>query len=51
MIGALGTFVGLMPSALWFYDDCGVLQPACVVPATGYRLYTAKAGAQSGPAP
>jgi DNA polymerase III subunit beta len=40
MIGAFGRLVGLTPSALRFYDDCGVLQPASVDPATGYRLYT-----------
>ena len=40
MIVAFGRLVGLMPSALRFYDDCGVLQPASVDPATGYRLYT-----------
>jgi DNA-binding transcriptional MerR regulator len=40
MIGAFGSLVGLTPSALRFYDDCEVLQPASVDPATGYRLYT-----------
>ena len=40
MIGAFGRLVGLTPSALRFYDDCGVLQPASADPATGYRLYT-----------
>ncbi len=39
LIGAFGRLVGLMPSALRFYDDCGLLQPASVDPATGYRLY------------
>src|ERR1019366_7484762 len=42
MIGAFGRLVGLTPSALRFYDDCGVLQPAGVDPATGYRLYTVR---------
>ena len=40
MIGAFGRLVGLMPSAFRFYDDCGVLQPTSVDPATGYRLYS-----------
>lgn len=40
MIGAFGRLVGLTSSALRFYDDCGLLQPASVDPATGYRLYT-----------
>lgn len=39
LIGAFGRLVGLTPSALRFYDDCGLLQPAIVDPATGYRLY------------
>jgi DNA polymerase-3 subunit beta len=39
LIGAFGRLVGLTPSALRFYDDCGLLQPANVDPATGYRLY------------
>lgn len=39
---SIGTFarrVGLTPSALRFYDDCGVLRPARVDAATGYRYY------------
>lgn len=40
MIGAFGRLVGLTPSALRFYDDCGLLQPDRVDGATGYRLYT-----------
>ncbi|MFH8679136.1 MerR family transcriptional regulator [Streptomyces lydicus] len=39
---SIGTFarrVGLTPSALRFYDDCGVLRPARVDGATGYRRY------------
>jgi DNA-binding transcriptional MerR regulator len=39
---SIGTFarrVGLTPSALRFYDDCGVLRPARVDGATGYRYY------------
>lgn len=39
LIGAFGRLVGLTPSALRFYDDCGLLQPASVDPATGYRSY------------
>lgn len=31
--------VGLAPSALRFYDDCGVLPPARVDETTGYRYY------------
>ncbi|QHC26532.1 MerR family transcriptional regulator [Streptomyces sp. GS7] len=38
-IGAFGRRVGLAPSALRFYDDCGVLRPARVDAATGYRRY------------
>ncbi|MFH8344915.1 MerR family transcriptional regulator [Streptomyces sp. NPDC018045] len=38
-IGAFGRLVGLAPSALRFYDDCGVLRPAKVDPVSGYRFY------------
>ncbi|GAA0417325.1 MerR family transcriptional regulator [Streptomyces luteireticuli] len=38
-IGAFARRVGLTPSALRFYDDCGVLRPAAVDGATGYRSY------------
>ncbi|NYI06731.1 MerR family transcriptional regulator [Allostreptomyces psammosilenae] len=38
-IGAFARHVGLTPSALRFYDDCGVLRPARVDAATGYRFY------------
>ncbi|MER5214013.1 MerR family transcriptional regulator [Streptomyces sp. NPDC002838] len=38
-IGAFARQVGLAPSALRFYDDCGVLPPAHVDEATGYRYY------------
>ncbi|MFE2247882.1 DNA polymerase III subunit beta family protein [Streptomyces lavendulae] len=38
-ISAFGRRVGLAPSALRFYDDCRVLLPAHVDPATGYRYY------------
>ncbi|KIZ19358.1 MerR family transcriptional regulator [Streptomyces natalensis] len=40
-IGAFARRVGLAPSALRFYDDCGVLRPARVDEATGYRYYGA----------
>ncbi|MEU5161906.1 MerR family transcriptional regulator [Streptomyces sp. NPDC020875] len=39
-IGAFGRRVGLAPSALRFYDDCGVLRPAAVDESTGYRRYS-----------
>ncbi len=39
-IGVFGRRVGLTPSALRFYDDCGVLRPAWVDEQTGYRYYT-----------
>ncbi|MFD7662566.1 MerR family transcriptional regulator [Streptomyces sp. NPDC059788] len=38
-IGAFGRRVGLAPSALRFYDDCGVLRPVRVDPVSGYRFY------------
>ncbi|GAA4907597.1 DNA-binding transcriptional MerR regulator [Nonomuraea thailandensis] len=38
-IGAFARKVNLAPSALRFYDDCGVLRPAYVDEATGYRHY------------
>ncbi|MEV5705343.1 MerR family transcriptional regulator [Actinoallomurus sp. NPDC052274] len=41
-LAGIGTFarrVGLTPSALRFYDDCGILRPAHVDGATGYRYY------------
>ncbi|MQA97023.1 MAG: MerR family transcriptional regulator [Streptosporangiales bacterium] len=38
-IGAFASKVGLSPSALRFYDDCGVLRPAHVDEDTGYRYY------------
>ncbi|UUS34270.1 MULTISPECIES: MerR family transcriptional regulator [Streptomyces] len=38
-IGAFARRVGLAPSALRFYDDCGVLPPARVDRVTGYRYY------------
>ncbi|WP_438487022.1 MerR family transcriptional regulator [Streptomyces sp. S186] len=40
-IGAFARRVGLTPSALRFYDDCGVLRPDRVDAATGYRRYGA----------
>src|SRR5699024_8355137 len=41
-ISAFAQRVGLTPSALRFYDDCGVLRPARVDPASGYRYYSAE---------
>ncbi|MFE4912911.1 MerR family transcriptional regulator [Streptomyces sp. NPDC056652] len=38
-ISAFARRVGLTPSALRFYDDCGVLRPARVDTTTGYRFY------------
>ena len=38
-IGAFARLVGLTPSALRFYDDCGLLPPARVDASTGYRWY------------
>lgn len=38
-IGALARESGLTVSALRFYDAAGVLRPARVDPATGYRWY------------
>lgn len=38
-IGAFARRVGLAPSALRFYDDCGVLRPVRVDRDTGYRSY------------
>jgi DNA-binding transcriptional MerR regulator len=46
-IGALARASGLSVSALRFYDTAGVLRPARVDPATGYRWYDAE---QVGPA-
>ncbi|MER6048495.1 MerR family transcriptional regulator [Streptomyces sp. NPDC001793] len=40
-IGAFARRVGLTPSALRFYDDCGVLRPDRVDAVTGYRRYGA----------
>ncbi|WP_243744736.1 MerR family transcriptional regulator [Streptomyces hainanensis] len=38
-IGAFARRVGVAPSALRFYDDCGLLRPDRVDAATGYRYY------------
>lgn len=38
-IGAFARRVGLTPSALRFYDECGLLLPAVVEPGSGYRRY------------
>jgi len=39
-IGAFARAVGLAPSALRYYDECGLLRPAEVDETTGYRYYT-----------
>ena len=39
-IGVLARASGLTATALRFYDDCGLLPPARVDPASGYRYYT-----------
>ena len=39
-IGAFARAVGLAPSTLRYYDECGLLRPAEVDEATGYRYYT-----------
>lgn len=39
-IGAFARAVGLAPSALRHYDECGLLTPAEVDGSTGYRYYT-----------
>lgn len=39
-ISAFARMVGLSPSALRFYDDCGLLRPAAVDDRTGYRYYS-----------
>ncbi|MGA8116562.1 MAG: MerR family transcriptional regulator [Actinocatenispora sp.] len=38
-IGAFARTVGLTPSALRFYADCGLLPPAHIDGVTGYRYY------------
>ncbi|MEU0669488.1 MerR family transcriptional regulator [Streptomyces lavendulocolor] len=47
-IGAFACRVGLAPSALRFYDDCGVLRPAHVDEVTGYRFYEPGQEARAG---
>ncbi|MEV5837057.1 MerR family transcriptional regulator [Nocardia sp. NPDC052112] len=39
-IGGLARDCGLTPSALRFYDDCGLLVPVRVDAVTGYRYYS-----------
>ena len=39
-ISEFARLVGLAPSALRFYDDCGLLPPADVDRANGYRYYS-----------
>ncbi|MEU5974847.1 MerR family transcriptional regulator [Streptomyces sp. NPDC047315] len=46
-IGAFARLVGLAPSALRFYDDCGVLRPAYVDEVTGYRSYAPRQEARA----
>ncbi|MFE0187033.1 MerR family transcriptional regulator [Streptomyces sp. NPDC058989] len=46
-IGAFARRVGLAPSALRFYDDCGMLRPAQVDAVTGYRRYAAGQAARA----
>ena len=41
-IGTFAREVRLAVSAVRFYDDCGLLPPAFVDPASGYRYYTAE---------
>jgi DNA-binding transcriptional MerR regulator len=43
-IGAFAGLVGLTPSALRFYDDCGLLRPREIDPRTGYRFYSPEQG-------
>ncbi|MCX4639442.1 MerR family DNA-binding transcriptional regulator [Streptomyces platensis] len=47
-IGVFARRVGLAPSALRFYDDCGLLRPARVDAVTGYRRYGAGRGRRRG---
>ena len=39
-IGVFARESGLTPSALRFYDDCGLLAPASIDAQSGYRYYT-----------
>ena len=39
-ISEFARLVGLAPSALRFYDDCGLLPPASVDGSNGYRYYS-----------
>lgn len=39
-IGVFARASGLTPSALRFYDDCGLLVPASIDAKSGYRYYT-----------
>ncbi|MGO1974394.1 MAG: MerR family transcriptional regulator [Propionibacteriaceae bacterium] len=39
-ISAFGQLVGLSSSALRFYDECALLEPAAVDGRTGYRFYS-----------
>ncbi|WP_406478009.1 MerR family transcriptional regulator [Streptomyces platensis] len=46
-IGVFARRVGLAPSALRFYDDCGLLRPTRVDAVTGYRRYGAGQAARA----
>lgn len=46
-IGAFARATGLTPSALRFYDDSGLLAPAYIDPATGYRYYAGRQRARA----
>lgn len=46
-IGTFARLVGLTPSALRFYDDCGLLPPDAV-DASGYRRYCAAQARRAG---
>ena len=41
LIGSMARACGLSPSALRFYDECDLLRPSALDPATGYRRYDA----------
>ncbi|HEY5985567.1 MAG TPA: MerR family DNA-binding transcriptional regulator [Streptosporangiaceae bacterium] len=38
-IGAFARAARLSPKALRLYDELGLLPPACIDPASGYRFY------------
>ena len=47
-IGVIARLSGLPVSTLRFYDGAGVLVPAEVDPATGYRRYTGEQSVRPG---